>query len=228
MLGLRAPMKPLQFLFDNRDPHSLAYRLRRRRFALTERILDSLPKPARVLDVGGTENYWKMMGKLGDPSLDLTILNMNPKHAAVDNVRFIAGDARDLSSIGDGEYDLAFSNSVIEHVGGWADQLRMASEVRRVGKAYCVQTPNHRFPVEPHFVFPCFQYLPIPARVWLVRRFRLGWFPRQPDRAAAHHLVTSIRLLTRSEFSRLFPDGIIVDEKLLGLTKSFTAYRLLS
>lgn len=43
------------------------------------------------------------------------------------------------------EFDLVFSNSVIEHVGGFQDQMKAANEIRRVGKNYFIQTPNKYF-----------------------------------------------------------------------------------
>lgn len=100
----------------------------------------------------------------------------------------------------------------------------MAQEVRRVGKRYFVQTPNFFFPIEPHFLFPAFHWLPMSVRTWLVRHFDLGWYKKQADAAAARELVTSIRLLTKTELERLFPEGSIYCEKAFGLTKSFVVY----
>jgi hypothetical protein len=124
----------------------------------------------------------------------------------------------------DRSFDIVFSNSVIEHVGDHHDQLRMAEEVRRVGKRYFVQTPNKYFPIEPHFLFPFFQFLPLGLRVRLMQNFHLGWFPKTPERQKAREIVTGIRLLDRCEFRSLFPDATIYDEKVLGITKSFVAY----
>ena len=100
----------------------------------------------------------------------------------------------------------------------------MAKEVRRVGKRYFVQTPNKYFPLEPHFLFPLFQFLPINIRVLLLQNFRLGWFSKTPDQAKAREIVESIRLLDKREFISLFPNAELYEEKTFGMTKSFVAY----
>jgi 2-polyprenyl-3-methyl-5-hydroxy-6-metoxy-1,4-benzoquinol methylase len=74
----------------------------------------------------------------------------------------------------DHQFDVVYSNSVIEHVGDLDDMRRMAQEIQRVGKRYFLQTPNRYFPIEPHFVFPFFQFLPRPVQISLVQKFRLG------------------------------------------------------
>jgi hypothetical protein len=48
----------------------------------------------------------------------------------------------------------------------------------------------------------------------------LGWIARQPDRKQAANEVRSINLLSRRELQSLFPDGQMMEERLLGLTKS--------
>jgi hypothetical protein len=100
----------------------------------------------------------------------------------------------------------------------------MAREVKRVGMRYFVQTPNKYFPIEPHFLFPCFQFLPVPVRTWLLQHFHLGWRGRVADPQAARASVNSVRLLTRAELTDLFPEASLFEEKLLGLTKSFVVY----
>jgi hypothetical protein len=129
-----------------------------------------------------------------------------------------------MREFGDQEFDVVFSNSVIEHVGTFADQQAMASEVRRVGRRYFVQTPNKYFPIEPHFLVPGFQFLPVRLRAgWLARR-RIGWYPKAASYEAALAEVTQIRLLSLSEFQRLFPEGQLFRERFFGLTKSFVIY----
>jgi SAM-dependent methyltransferase len=213
----------LKRLADNRNRNSLASVLRRRRAAFFSRLLDSLEGPVKILDVGGTEAYWTLTGLAENDKIRVTLLNL--KEPAVTLPRFSSarGDARKLEFM-DSSFDVVFSNSVIEHVGAFEDQANMASECGRVGKRFFIQTPNKYFPIEPHFLFPFFQFLPIPFRVWLLRNFRLGWFPKTPDTSRATQIVEGIRLLDRRELTELFPSGRIFEEKFLGLTKSFVAY----
>jgi hypothetical protein len=214
----------LRRLADNRDPGSLASRLRQRRNRLLRDLLAPLARPLRVLDVGGTQRFWEIVEPTGLDGVRVVLLNQVAPVVSRPGFEGVAGDARDLGRYADGEFDLVFSNSVIEHVGDLAAQRRMADEVRRVGRRWFVQTPNRYFPLEPHFLVPGFQFLPLAARAGLARRFALGWYPRQPDAAAARALVESIRLLDEGEVRALFPGATIRKERLAGLTKSFMAY----
>lgn len=108
--------------------------------------------------------------------------------------------------------------------GDFEGQRRMAAEIRRVGERYFVQTPNRYFPIEPHFLFPGYQFLPFEARVFLVRHFELGWVGRIPDPVQAAKTVGAIRLLDRAELETLFPRARIYRERFCGLTKSFIVY----
>ena len=135
-----------------------------KRFAFFEQLIAPLVKPLRILDVGGTEDFWQSMGFGDRDDMWVTLLNVTAVATSSPQFVSIAGDARDLSQFKRREFDVVFSNSVIEHVGDFADQKRMADEVQRVGKRYFVQTPNRYFPIEPHFLFPCFQFLPEACR----------------------------------------------------------------
>jgi hypothetical protein len=213
----------IRSLADNSDSRSLATRMRRRRFELFRSLLQTVTGHVEILDIGGTQPFWDLM--LGEDTEDIRVTLLNIEHQRVSSSRFVSavGDARSMPEFPPSSFDVVFSNSVIEHVGGYDDQRRMADEIRRVGKRFFVQTPNKRFPLEPHFLFPWFQYLPVDVRVWLVRNYDVGWYKRIPDEAAARAEVTSIQLLTRRRFSALFPGAWIHEEKLAGLTKSFVA-----
>ena len=49
-----------------------------------------------------------------------------------------------------GEFDLVFSNAVIEHVGNEEEQRQFLAEHARVGKHWMATTPNRLFPIEAH------------------------------------------------------------------------------
>jgi 2-polyprenyl-3-methyl-5-hydroxy-6-metoxy-1,4-benzoquinol methylase len=123
----------------------------------------------------------------------------------------------------DRAFDVVVSNSVLEHFETVEEQQRMAAEIRRLGRRYLVQTPNRRFPIEPHFLFPFFQYLPMSARVFLLTHFRMGWTPRVADPERARAIAREVRLLARHEIESLFPGSTIHVERFLGLPKSFVA-----
>ncbi len=219
-------MNPLVKRFaDNRQAFSSAAQLRRRRVALLLSTLEGVPRPIRVLDLGGTEQFWRssLADRLDD--LDVVLVNLETPKTTLPNFRGIAGDARSLPQFDDGAFDVVFSNSVIEHVGEFADQQRMAREVLRLGKRYFVQTPNRYFPIEPHFLLPYFQYYPLWLKMALAKNLAIGYRTEPcPDEESARAFVTRITLLNYSEVRTLFPDATIHREKFAGLTKSFLIY----
>jgi hypothetical protein len=171
-----------------------------------------------VLDVGGRPSVWEGTG------VDVTVLNVaEPAAWDAGSAHFVRADARRMP-FGDGAYGVAYCNSVIEHLGSWPDQERVAREVRRVARGYWVQTPAKCFPVEPHFLTPFFHWLPrslqrrlLPYTIWaLVTR---------PDRDFRESMANEIRLVSRGEMARLFPDGRIEAERVFGFTKSWIAVR---
>jgi len=173
---------------------------------------------------------------------NVVIADYNPKalaHAAGTynfKTRLVDGTAR--LPFGDGEFDIVFCSSVIEHVTGpkaeavarfkkdgrlfrdeaWPCQVRFAAELRRVGKKYFVQTPCRYFPVEVHSWIPFLGYMPTHLQWRIIKIFNRFW-PRkntEPDWA----------LLSGRDMKVLFPDATIYRERFLLLfTKSLIAVR---
>jgi 2-polyprenyl-3-methyl-5-hydroxy-6-metoxy-1,4-benzoquinol methylase len=217
-------IKLLEKIYDNRRSDSWSSNLRQKRVGLLTSLIESLPTPLKILDVGGRPIFWQNAGFSEQDFTNLDITFINIESVSEPGFKCIVGDARDMRQFGDQEFDIVFSNSVIEHVGTYQDQHLMADEVKRVGKRYFVQTPNLFFPIEPHFLFPFFQFLPLSLRVWLLHNFDLGWYPKMADKAAARELLSSTNLLHRKQLVSCFPEATIYEEKVLGLTKSFVAY----
>ena len=83
----------------------------------------------------------------------------------------------------DKQFDLVYSNAVIEHVGMEAEQRRFLEEHARVGRYWIATTPNKTFPVESH------------SNV-LFKHWTKSW--SHPDVS---------RLLTKKQFVGVLPPG---------------------
>lgn len=219
-------MKIFKLVYDNEQSNSWAINIRKKRLALFNSLIESIPSPVNILDVGGTQTFWDTSGFFDEKMnlIKITLMNVRKVPVSRPNFNSIVGDARDLKEFKENQFDVVFSNSVIEHVGDYNDQLQMANEIRRVGKRYFVQTPNLYFPIEPHFVFPFFQFLPVEVKLWLITHFDLGFYQKITNKKTALDAVTSIKLLNKKEFISLFPNAKIFEEKFFGLTKSFIVY----
>lgn len=183
-----------------------------------------LESPVRILDIGGTQEFWRQRGWAGRDDVLITTVNLMAEQSKHPNIQTRVGDATNLADVADEEFDVAFSNSVIEHLFTFEAQMRMAREVRRVARAYWVQTPNFWFPIEPHFHTVGWQWLPLGWRARLIQRRAFGWRGPEPDAGKALKLVEEVRLLTRREMRLLFPDASIWGERVGCLNKSWVAY----
>ncbi|MFZ0171868.1 MAG: methyltransferase domain-containing protein [Acidimicrobiales bacterium] len=134
----------------------------------------------------------------------------------------------------DGEFDVVYCSSVIEHVTvpkadvwrirsgrefaglAFEQQHAFASEIRRVGKGYFVQTPALGFPIESHSWLPFLGWLPRPAQMAVIRFANRFWVKKT---------IPDFHLLSEAKMRQLFPDAEIFHERVAGLTKSFMAVR---
>ena len=217
-------MLTLRSAADVHDAGSLSNRMRSRRFAMFENLIADLPRPVRILDFGGTHAFWEQRGWAGRDELQITTVNLFAEQKKFGNIESIKGDATSLPEIADRSFDVAFSNSVIEHLFTFEAQQAMAREVQRVAGAYWVQTPNFWFPMEPHFHVPGWQWMPRAMRVALIRRRRCGWRGPCADPVEARQMVDEVRLMSRSELRHCFPHATIWGERLFGLVKSWVCY----
>lgn len=61
---------------------------------------------------------------------------------------------------GDREFNIGWSNAVIEHVGDYNKQILFLKEIERTCGSFFITTPNRYFPVEIHTRIPLLHYLP--------------------------------------------------------------------
>jgi hypothetical protein len=199
---------------------------RRRRMQRFDRTFH-LRADTFVLDIGGTPYNWSFVENrprvvLLNKSYDrLTAGRPDPAHREPGVWRVLA-DARRLP-FRDDSFDVAFSNSVIEHVGARDGQKSFADECRRVGRRYFVQTPNRRFPLETHLLTPFVHWLPRPVELRLLRNFTLWGLLTRPSPDRCRDFMDDVWLLDRHEMAQLFPDGRINDDGPLGMGKALIA-----
>jgi hypothetical protein len=167
------------------------------------RLFPVLDRSARIVDIG--------CGALGlralEPERDVTGVDRLPRPEYPGP--FVQADVLAGLPFADGEFDLAYCSSVIEHVAP-RDRARFASEVSRVACGVFVQTPAWSFPIEPHSLLPFAHWLPVGLR----RRY---W------RYGAAKGWEEIALLRRGELAALFPGSEIRAERFGPLAKSWVA-----
>lgn len=177
----------------------------------------------RILDVGGTAYNWTFVNC---PS-DITLLNIKiPKSESQlpANIHYEMGDGTNLR-YGKGEFDICYSNSVIEHLFTFENQMKFAREVRRVGKQIWIQTPARGFFVEPHYITPFIHYFPKRIQRRLLRNFTLRGLVTRPKQEQIDGFLAEIRLINLAEMKELFPECEIYKEKFLFMTKAYIAIR---
>ncbi len=221
----------ISILASSDEKTSLGNKFRKKRFHFFQSAIKPLIEekrisgtlPLKILDVGGTESYWVNMSYHQNQEVEIKLVNLVKFPTSHQNITSVVGDATDLSEYADQEYDIVFSNSVIEHLYNFEAQKKMSSEVQRVGKKHFIQTPNKHFFIEAHYVLPFFQYLPKKLQYPILTKTPLSR-GRKWNKEFAKQYVDEIRLLSLAEMKAIFPLSQIYKEKLLGMTKSLTAH----
>lgn len=173
-----------------------------------------------VLDLGGTPNAWRAAP-------------VRPRHVTTVNLADFAADESWLGhvvadacnppmAIRNGFFDLVFSNSLLEHVGGHSRRQDLAAVVHATAPRHWVQTPYRYFPIEPHWLFPGMQFLPFRVRESISLRWTFGHVQTQTPEAA-HDWVSEVELIGASQMRGYFPNSQIWRERMLGFTKSLVA-----
>jgi hypothetical protein len=192
---------------------------RTRRMRQFEAMFEPAAK-TRIIDVGGYEQNWRLI----DATPQVLLVNLEDEERRDGRFHKVRGDGRQLP-YEDNSFDIAYSNSVIEHVGDAIDQDAFAAEIRRIAPRYYVQTPNRWFVIEPHLIAAGIHLLPRPLTRRLVRWLSVWGWVAKPDQATIDELLASIRLVDRKRMQQLFPDAEIHAETFLGMTKSLIAIR---
>jgi hypothetical protein len=216
-------------LINYKSEDSFAFKMRKKRAGRIMNLIDNCFQKngkVNIIDVGGTETYWKIIPRdfLISRKVHITAVNLPETTSTFQNsdlFTFIDGDGCKLINIKDKSFHIAHSNSVIEHVGStWERKVAFAEETKRVAENYYVQTPNYWFPVEPHFVTPFYHWFPKSLRIKMLQNFKLGWYEKTSNYQDAKKAVEGCDLLSEKEMKKLFSEAKLYKEKFYFLTKS--------
>lgn len=218
----------MKTIFDPAHKNSINQQFRKKRFEFFIKFVKAVignKESFCILDIGGTQAYWESMDFFTHfPDAQIVLVNLVKEISKHPNISTVIGNATDLKEFSDQSFDIVFSNSVIEHLFSFEQQKKMANEVLRIGKNHFIQTPNYYFPLEPHWMFPFFQFLPFSIRVFLTKNFSLGHIKKAVNETQAIDLVKEVRLLTLKEMQALFSKSKPYKEKFVGFVKSLTMY----
>jgi SAM-dependent methyltransferase len=179
---------------------------RRRKLALFLETMRPGPE-TRVVDVGvgdtpfGTEpgvaathNFFEALYPWPEQITAVSDVPLPNFAQAFPSIRTVVANGLDLP-FADDEFDIAFSNAVVEHVGSRDEQGRFVAELCRVAPRVFVSTPNRWFPVETHTLVPL-----------------VHWLPRRHADRTMHTLRrrnwNRVELLSKGELLALFPANV--------------------
>jgi len=190
-------------------------RSRRRRLELFMRMVSPGPTDS-LLDVGVTDTAWRSSNFLeaGYPWPEqITAVALNPMptfKALFPSVPVVVADGRELP-FQQLQFDIGFSNAVIEHVGSRSEQRRFVAELVRTCRRVFISTPNAGFPVDPHTLLPFVHWLPRRYRDRVLRGLGQGRWAGE----------SNLNPLRASDLVGLFANDVdvrVVRQRVLGVT----------
>jgi len=106
----------------------------------------------------------------------------------------------------DGQFDVATSNAVLEHVGSPEHQELFVHELIRVARKVFISVPNRYFPVEHHTAIPLLHYSDAAFQLACRAFGKMEW-------AEAENLI----LMSRTSLARLVPEHVGAETAYTGL-----------
>lgn len=191
---MSAPSNPRVTVDEHYYRHAGSIGLVRRISAVARRRVHDLfmkkmqPKHRdRILDIGTSDDTGiesNMLEQLYPCRENLTCASLTDgklilaAYPSVHHVRIVAGEPLPFD---DNEFDVVYSNAVLEHVGSRTQQGRFIAEMCRVAPRRFLAVPNRGFPIETHTCLPLVHYLPKQLFRRLLRRTRYDFWAHEEN-----------------------------------------------
>lgn len=185
----------------------------------------------KVLDIGcgvdgrSFEDYlpdgWRVTG--------VDILPCEQVHHEYSGFSYLQQDARDLSCFRDGEFDLAVSIGMMEHITDELVFRQIVSEMMRVAKQYIVVVPYRYAWIEPHYGVPFFPVFPYSMKLAIVKLFNLSNH-RKVVREDPEYINRNFRWLSNSQYKAEFPDSniyLLPTLEMIAITRRFSSVNVI-
>jgi SAM-dependent methyltransferase len=201
----------------------LSFRARRKMFHLFMQEMQPA-EDMRVLDLGVTcdqhfreSNYFEQLYSYPHR---IVCAGTEPAHhleTTFPGTTFVQVQPGRPLPFADREFDIVFSNAVVEHAGSREQQRDFVREILRVGQRFFLTTPNRWFPVEVHTGLPLLHFLHPRIYRSLLRKLGHKYYASEAN----------LNLLDRASLLGLFPKCVsasVSKVRILGLTSNLVAH----
>lgn len=191
----------------------VSYAARKRMFDRFMQIMQPSPGDT-VLDIGVTSdttfkesNFFEQFYPYKEQIVCVGTENGSHLEQDYPGIKFTQVEPGQPLPFADKQFDLVFSNAVIEHAGDRASQKAFIAEALRVGKRVFITTPNRWFPVETHTTVPLLHYLPPKLYRAVLKKTSLKFWSDEQN----------LNLLTKPGLAGLFPPGCHLKIERIGI-----------
>jgi hypothetical protein len=157
----------------------LGLKMRKKMYQVFEQVYCH---PTSVLDVGATceqgvpeANFFEELFPFKNRITACGIEDASHLEKRYPGLKFIPLKLGQALPFQNQEFEVGFSNAVIEHVGGEPEREIFLREILRVSKKIFVTTPNKYFPFEVHTLTPIIHFLTPRLFHWMLDR---GWISK--------------------------------------------------
>ena len=145
-------------------------------------------------DTLGTANFFEALYPWPEQIVAVSTQYLSVFRAAFPAVTAVRADGRALPFLDD-QFDIGFSNAVVEHLPDLESQRAFVGELCRVSRRIFLTTPNRWFPLDTHTLVPLAHWLPDERRDGIYRLLR------RPE-------GLGLRLLSPAALCGLFPADV--------------------
>lgn len=160
------------------------------------KVLDAGVAPVKGIEGAKTltNNFFEMLYPYKDMITATSIEDAQYIEEAYPGVKFVKTEPY-KTPFCDKEFDVLFSNAVVEHTGSREQQKKFIREYCRISKKFFFTTPNRWFPIEPHSALPLVHWLP--ATYFRRILYKLKMYSLADE--------NNLNLMSAKEFVELFP-----------------------